>query len=140
MLVGKWKLVDQPADRIPGEPGLFGFVFSFTEDGRYESRIIDFFDGPEETSGTYQLEGNTIRFFTPTIANPSPISSEIWELTSTIETLTEEELIIVTITKKRKTPERAQQLAQVREVPVGLILAEVREDRSRSVYVRLKDQ
>jgi Lipocalin-like domain len=140
LLVGTWRLVEQPEDREPREPDLFGIVRQFADDGRVEDRVTDFINGPQVSSGTYRLEGNTLKFFSPSIANPSPTRHEIWELTSTIESLTEEELVIVTVTRKRWAPERAQQLAGLREVPVEQVLAEVREDRSQSVYIRVKDR
>ena len=140
LLVGSWKRVENPEDRKPVEPDLFGIVCRFTEDGRYEFRVTDFIRGPWATSGTYQLDGNTIKFFTPTSDNPSPIPDQIWELSSTIESISEEELVIVTVTKKRWAQEMAHNLAVVREVPLEQSLSEVQQDSSRSVYVRIKEQ
>jgi len=138
LLVGSWKKV-RPGEH-PAEPALYEIIRRFKDDGKYELDIWNAIDGPRLISGTYRLDGNTLRFLTP-VVDPSPIPhQEIWELVNTIESVTEEQLVIVTVTRKRWTPETAQTLANARDVPVEPILDEVREERSRTVYVRIKEQ
>ena len=137
LLIGSWKEV-QPGQS--NEPALFEVVLHFKQDGKYELSTWDSIRGPRVAPGTYRLHENTLQFSPASATELSPIRGEIWERTSIIETLTEEQLIIVTITRRRWTQEMAEQLADVRGVPVGPLLAEVREDRSRSLYVRLKDE
>jgi len=54
-----------------------------------------------------------------------------------IESLTENQLIELVITQKRHTPERAQNLAMLKDVPLDQVLAEVTEEKQRTVYVRI---
>jgi hypothetical protein len=140
LLVGSWKLIERPEDRNSREPPSVEIIRHFAKDGTCELRVWDVVRGTKVTPGRYRLEGNVIEFVNPTSANLSPSRYEIWERVNTIESLTDEELVILSVTKKRWSPEMAQELADVREVPVAQVLAEVREDRSRSVYLRVKDE
>jgi hypothetical protein len=138
LLVGSWKKVE--AGQNPNEPVLFEIVHRFRADGTHELDIWDALRGPKVVSGRYQVQGNTLQFLWERASNPSPTRDEIWEMTSTIESLTEEQLIFVTVTKKRWAPEMARELAEVRRVSVDSVLAEIREDRSRSIYVRINGE
>jgi len=138
LLVGTWKKV-QPGEN-PDTPALFEVVVHYGNDGKYEYRVWNSIEGYKTISGTYRLDGHSIQFLSP-VVNPSPIPrQESWELVNTIEFLTERDLVIGTVTKKRWAPEIAQELAEARGVPLATVLGEVREERSRSVYVRIKDE
>jgi hypothetical protein len=140
LIVGSWRLIKRPEERNPDAPRSFDIVYHFTEDGNFEVRVWDVIRGSRVTQMKYQLDGNTIKFSTTSGANAPTDHHEIWEPMSSIETLTEDELVIATITKKRWTLERAKDLALLREIPVEQVLAEVWEDRSREVFMRVKDE
>ena len=135
-LVGSWKQV-QP-ERKPDEPVLFEIVHRFRADGTYELDVWDALRGPKVVSDRYQVQGDTLQFLSERASNPSPTRDEIWAATSTIESLTDEQLVIVTVTKKRWAPERARVLAEVWGVSVEQLLSEVREERHSATYERVK--
>jgi hypothetical protein len=138
LLIGSWKEV-QP-EQMPNEPVLFEIVHRFRADGTYELDVWDMLRGPKVLSGKYQVQGNALQFLLDITENPSSTRDEICERTHTIESLTEEQLVIVTVSKKRWTSEMARDLAEARGVPIDSVLAEIREDRSRCVYVRIKGE
>lgn len=138
LLIGSWKEV-QPEQK-PDEPALFEIVHRLRADGTYELDVWDTLRGPKVVSGRYQVQGNALQFLSDITGNPSPTCNEICERTHTIESLTEEQLVLVTVTKKRWAPEMARDLAEARGVPVDSVLAEIRENCSRSVYFRIKGE
>ncbi len=90
-------------------------------------------------TATYRLDGHLI--------SPGPRIEDdgidLTEATSYIETLTEGEMVYLTVVRTRTSPEHAKLLAAARNVPVEAILNDpndVREERYRHYYVRLKDK
>jgi hypothetical protein len=135
LLIGSWQ--EAPPGQNPPENAAIELIYHFARDGKYEVRYWTVIHGSEVTPGTYRLDGNTLQFLSP--AAPSYIlAGEICERVNTIESITEERLVLVTVIKKRWTPEIAQDLADANNVPVEQLLTEVREDRHRDEYVRVK--
>jgi hypothetical protein len=129
LLLGSWKEV-YPEQAVRPE-----LLYHFTKDGRHEIRVWDFIHGPAVSVGTYKLEGNTIRFEPQYQDN---YREEILDRVTLIEKLTDEELILVTVTKKRCTPATAKDIAAVRDLPVDQVLAEVREEKAEPrFYIRM---
>jgi hypothetical protein len=138
LLVGSWREVE-PGEN-PNERILFSIVYHFRADGTFEVDVWDAMRGPKVRSGQYRVQGATLQILWPGASNLSPTRYEIWERTWTIESLTEEQLVIATVTKKRWSPEMARELAEGMGVPIDSVLSKVWEDHSRSVYVRIKGE
>jgi hypothetical protein len=137
LLGGSWQEV--APGQNPDENAGVETIYHFAADGTYELRCWTIVHGTNVITGTYHLDGNALQFLTP-VPPSSVFYNEILERVNTIESITEERLVIVTVTKKRWTPEFAKELADATDKPVEKLLAEVREDRSRSEYVRVKNQ
>ena len=91
--------------------------------------------GIEVSTHEYRVNGNML-------FPPSPYDDGTWvtESTTFIESLTENELILFSVTWTRLSLETAKQVAAARKIPVEQVLADVREEQGRYVYVRLKDK
>jgi hypothetical protein len=134
LLVGSWKEI-YPERAI--QPNLFEVVHHFAQDGKYEIHVWDSARGNKVIASRYRLEGNIIRFDPLEIDTPG---EEILERVTKIEKLTNEQLVLITVTKTRWTPEMAKKLAAIRDVPLDQILAEAREDKSQTVCTRVQNQ
>lgn len=135
LLLGSWQ--EAPPGQNPPENAAIELIYHFAEDGKYEVQYWTVIHGSEVTPGTYRLEGNNLQFLSP--APPVyTLAGEICERANTIESITETRFVLVTVIKKRWTREIAQDLADANNVPVEQLLAEVREERHRTEYVRVK--
>ena len=131
LLVGNWKVVQSDL-RASGE-----FWREYTRDGKVIGRSRTRETGFTERECEYRLEGNQLDYI-PSNTNNSPLRHETWESTAMIDSVTEEKLVIVVVIRKRYTLEHAKLLAVTRELPVELFLAEVWEERVRTIFERVK--
>jgi hypothetical protein len=134
LIVGKWLHVNRK-DLIGDK------VREFTRDGRVIERYSyparpNHPGGIEVGTWEYRVEGKILS------SPPSTRDDGTWvtEYTTFIETLTENELVTLTIKRTRLSVEIARQVAARRKIPVEQVLADVREERGRTFYVRLKDK
>lgn len=133
LILGKWLHVNRQ--------GLLGQkVWEFTRDGKvistYSYRATRSHPkGIEMSTWAYHVSGNNLF---PTSTHDD--GTRVEESTTFIEILTEHQLIMFAINRKRLSLHYAKQAAAARKIPVGQVLAEVTETRGRGVYVRLKDK
>jgi hypothetical protein len=133
LIIGKWLQVNRPD--LVGDK-----VREFTREGKVIERYSyparpNHPKGIEVGAWEYRVNGNVL-------FPPSTRDDGIWvrEYTTFIETLTENELVTLSIIRTRKSLEHAKREADRRKVPVEQVLAEVREERGRTYYVRVKDK
>ena len=131
LLVGKWIQIEHSyAAEITKE---------FTAGGMVIDRISDR-DGIRAASGQYQLVDNALTFSEPNSLTQSPSKYEIREGTVSIESISEDKLVLLVIHRTRMTPERAQHIVKLRQIPVGPLLDEVRAERHLGTYERVKNK
>jgi hypothetical protein len=141
LIVGSWRLIQRPEERNPNHERTVDVIFSYAKDGSFTLQIWDVIRGSQPVkTGTYRLEGNVLELHTPWIDNDSTSVNEISETSSTIESITEEEMVLASVTRRRWTPRQAQILAEAQHVPLEQLLSEVREEHSRTVLLRVKDE
>jgi hypothetical protein len=135
LLVGSWLHVNR-------EGAVGDRTKVFTRDGKVITRYSyparpGHRAGIEKSEQEYRLDGQSLVY--PKSANPYDDGSRVTHYTNTIEFLDENTLIVVSTRKWHLTPARARDEADRRNVPVRVVLAEWREESSRSVYVRHKN-
>ncbi len=136
LIVGKWFQVNRK--NVAGD-----VLEEFTRDGMVIERY-SYQAAPGHSAGIevgtheYRVEGNILRY--PSI--PEPFDDGIWvrQTTTFIETLTEGELVTLSVTLKHPSLRIAEREAATRNVPVEAVLNRVCEERGRVYYVRVKDE
>jgi hypothetical protein len=134
LIVGRWRYAQPKVDENATT------TIEYTHDGKCTRRYRPPVH-PENPKGVqtntrdYRVNGN--------ILFPASTHDDgfwVTEDTTLIESLTEGELVTLKITRTRLSQFWAEQEAKTRKVPVEQVLAEIREEQRRFVYVRLKDK
>jgi hypothetical protein len=135
LIIGKWKEIEYSIDGVKYE--LFK---EFTSEYRKDGTVVSFGGWPPRTESRYRLEGDWIINPDVPSIHPSDLPGRIEEITCLIESLTEDELISVTTIQTRYTQQEAELISSINGIPLEQVLAEVRVEIQRSVWVRIKSE